>query len=423
MFPNKSAAARIAFGGGSKIRRHLVWLLGAAVLLALPTASAEEQKSQDEIKIGLVLDMSGIYADTNGPGSVAAVKMAIADFGGNVLGKPIKLVVADHQNKADVASNIAREWFDAQHVDAIMDVVGSAPALAVISQATSRNKIVVLNGAGALRITNEACTPTSINWTWDTYALSRGTARAIVKQGYKSWFFVTADYSFGHDLENGAAEVVKANGGEVLGTVRAPINSADFSSFLLQAQSSRAQVIGLANAGADTINSIKQAAEFGLVQGGQKIAGLLVFISDVHSLGLQAAQGMLITSAFYWDRNDETRAWSQRFYKERNSMPTMGQAGAYSATLHYLKAVQAAGTSETKAVLDKMRDTPVNDMFAKNGRIRADGRMVHDMYLFEVKRPAESQKPWDYYKLVSVIPSDEAFQPLAESKCPLVKDK
>jgi branched-chain amino acid transport system substrate-binding protein len=416
----RPTAGRVRFGRcESRVRRAL--LLGAVLLSVSPVASAEEPQSQDEVRIGLVLDMSGIYADTNGPGSVTAANMAIADFGGRVLGKPVKLLVADHQNKADVASNIAREWFDAEHVDAIMDVVGSAPALAVISQATIRNKIVVLNGAGALRITNEACTPTSINWTWDTYALSRGTARAIVKQGYKSWFFVTADYSFGHDLESGASEVIKATGGEVLGAVRAPINNADFSSFLLQAQASHAQVIGLANAGADTINSIKQAAEFGLASSGQRIAGLLVFITDVHSLGLQAAHGMLITSAFYWDRNDETRAWSQRFYAQHNSMPTMGQAGAYSATMHYLKAVQDAGTTETKAVLAKMRDTPVNDMFAKNGRIRADGRMVHDMYLFEVKSPAESRKPWDYYKLVSVIPADEAFQPLAESKCPLVK--
>jgi branched-chain amino acid transport system substrate-binding protein len=347
--------------------------------------------------------------------------MAVEDFGGKVLGKPIEVVAADHLNKPDIASAIVREWFDIQHVDALMDVAASATALAAIDLAKTKNKIVVLNGPGATRITNEACTPISIHYTYDNYALAHGTGSATVKAGYDTWFFLTADYAFGHDLEQITATFVRAGGGRVLGSVRIPMNTLDFSSALLQAQSSKAKVVGLANAGADTTNSIKQAAEFGIVRGGQKMAGLLVFINDVNTLGLDAAQGMLLTNAFYWDRNEESRSWAQRYFQRMSKMPNMTQAGIYSATTHYLKAVEAAGTDATAAVMEKMRSAPINDFFAKNGKIREDGRMVHEMYLYEVKKPAESKGAWDYYKLVATIPADQAFQPLSESKCPLVK--
>ncbi len=385
------------------------------------SAHAQEKISDGVVKIGLIEDMSSIYADITGVGAVTAAKMAVEDFGGKVLGKPIEVVFADHQNKADIASATAREWFDSGHVDALMDVAASATALAAIDVAKEKNKIVILNGPGAARITNEACTPVSVHYTYDNYALSHGTGSAMVKAGYDSWFFITADYAFGHDLEQNTAAVVKASGGRVLGEVRVPINTADFSSALLQAQASKAKAVGLANAGADTTNAIKQAAEFGLVRGGQKLAGLLIFINDVNTLGLPTAQGMLLTNAFYWDRNDESRAWSRRYFQRMNRMPNMVQAGIYSATTHYLAAVAAAGTDDTNAVMEKMRATPINDFFAKDGKIRADGRMVHDMYLYEVKKPDESKEPWDYYKLVATIPADQAFLPLSESKCPLVK--
>jgi branched-chain amino acid transport system substrate-binding protein len=398
--------------------------IAAASALALGvalTAQAQEKISDGVVKIGLIEDMSSLYADITGIGAVTAAKMAVEDFGGKVLGKPIEVVSADHQNKPDIASATAREWFDTQHVDALMDVAASATALAAIEVAKTKNKIVFLNGPGAARITNEACTPVSVHYTYDNYALSRGTGGAMVKAGYDTWFFLTADYAFGHDLEQNTAAVVKASGGQVLGSVRVPINTSDFSSALLQAQSSKAKVVGLANAGGDTINSIKQAAEFGIVRSGQKMAGLLVFINDVNTLGLDAAQGMLLTNAFYWDRNDETRAWAQRYFQRMNKMPNMAQAGIYSATTHYLNAVKAAGTDETSAVMEKMRATPINDFFVKNGKIREDGRMVHEMYLYEVKKPSESSRQWDYYKLVATIPADQAFMPLSESKCPLVK--
>src|ERR1700688_1336566 len=406
------------------MKRWLVIVETAVFLSVAPCdakSQAQEKLSDGVVKIGMIEDMSSIYADITGIGAVTAAKMAAEDFGGKVLGKPIEIVSADHQNKADIASATAREWFDTQHVDALMDVAASATALAAIEVAKNKNKIVVLNGPAAVRITNEACTPVSVHYAYDNYALSHGTGAAMVKAGYDTWFFITADYAFGHDLEQNTAAVVKASGGQVLGSVRVPINSSDFSSALLQAQSSKAKVVGLANAGGDTINSIKQAAEFGIVRGGQKMAGLLVFINDVNSLGLEAAQGMLLTNAFYWDRNDESRAWSQRYFQRMNRMPNMAQAGIYSSTMHYLKAVAAAGTDETDAVMDKMRTTPINDFFAKNGTIREDGRMVHDMYLYEVKKLAESKRAWDYYKPVAEIPADQAFLPVAESKCPLVK--
>jgi branched-chain amino acid transport system substrate-binding protein len=408
------------------MRKSVTAAIGGASLLAYAFAAPAQESNKEKIsdgvvKIGLIEDMSSIYADITGIGAVTAAKMAVEDFGGKVLGMPIEVVSADHQNKADISSATAREWFDNQHVDALMDVAASATALAAVDVAKTKNKIVILNGPGAARITNEACTPVSIHYTYDNYALAHGTGGAMVKAGYDTWFFIAADYAFGHDLEAMTTNVIKANGGQVLGDVRVPINTADFSSALLQAQSSKAKVVGLANAGADTQNSIKQSAEFGIVRGGQKMAGLLVFINDVNSLGLEVAQGMLLTTAFYWDRNDESRAWARRYFQRMNRMPNMAQAGIYSATTHYLKAVAAAGTDATQPVMEKMRATPVNDFFVKNGTLREDGRMVHDMYLYEVKKPAESKGAWDYYKPVAEIPADQAFLPLAQSKCPLVK--
>jgi len=391
------------------------------LLAGAVAAPAQEKISDGVVKIGMIEDMSSIYADITGVGAVTAAKMAVEDFGGKVLSKPIEVVSADHQNKPDIASATAREWFDAERVDALMDVAASATALAAIDVAKNKNKIVILNGSGAARITNEACTPVSIHYTYDNYALSHGTGAAMVRAGYDTWFFLTADYAFGHDREQNTAAVVKASGGQVLGSVRVPINTSDFSAALLQAQSSKAKVVGLANAGADTTNSIKQAAEFGVVRGGQKLAGLLIFINDINTLGLEAAQSMLLTNAFYWDRNDESRAWAKRYFQRMSRMPNMTQAGIYSATTHYLKAVEAAGTDETQAVMEKMRSTAINDFFVKDGKIREDGRMIHDMYLYEVKKPAESKGAWDYYKLVATIPADQAFQPLSDSKCPLVR--
>jgi branched-chain amino acid transport system substrate-binding protein len=402
------------------------WVVALSIATTMGCISAafaqpSGKVSDGVVKIGLLLDMASLYSDITGTGSVTAARMAIDDFGGKVLGKPIELIFADHQNKADIASAKALEWIERGQVDAILDVVASTPSLAVMDAARRKNKIVVLASPAAVTITNEACGPNFVHWTYDTYAMAHGTGEATVKQGYDTWFFLTADYVFGHVLEKNTRDVVTANGGKVLGAVRVPLNTSDFSSFLLQAQASKAKVVGLANAGGDTINSIKQAAEFGIVRGGQKIAGLLVFLNDVHGLGLEVAQGMLLTAAFYWDMNDETRKWSQRFFNLTRRMPNMVQAGQYSTTMHYLRAVEAAGTDETTAVMRRMRSTPINDFFAKNGRIREDGRMVHDMYLFEVKKPSESTGPWDYYKLVATIPGDRAFQPLSESKCSLVK--
>jgi branched-chain amino acid transport system substrate-binding protein len=389
--------------------------------VAMTYAQQPGRISDGVVKIGLLLDMAGIYSDITGAGAVTAAKMAIDDFGGKVRGRPIELVVADHQNKAPLAAELASQWFDRNQVDAILDVVATPPSLAVMEVARRKNKIVILTSPATVTITNEACGPNFVHWTYDTYAMAHGTGEAMVKQGHDTWFFLTADYVFGHVLEQNVRDVVIANGGRVLGSVRVPINTADFSSFLLQAQASKAKVVGLANAGADTINSIKQAAEFGIVRGGQKMVGLLVFLNDVHSLGLETAQGMVLTAAFYWDMDDETRNWSQRFFKLDGRMPNMVQAGQYSSTMHYLRAVEAAGTDETTAVMHQMRSTPINDFFVKNGRIREDGRMVHDMYLFEVKKPSESKGAWDYYKRVATIPGDKAFLPLSESKCALVK--
>jgi branched-chain amino acid transport system substrate-binding protein len=374
------------------------------------------------LKLGAILDMSGIYSDIAGTGSETAAKMAVEDFGGEVLGRTIQIIAADHLNKADLAANIARDMFDNQGVEAIVDVSASATALAVVEVARARHKIVMLSGPGAVRLTNEACSPYTVHYTWDTYAQANVTGLAVVKQGLDTWYFLTADYAFGHDLERDTTNVVKKSAGKVVGSARHPLNTLDFSSFLLQAQASKAKVIGLANAGGDTITSIKQAAEFGLTNSpAQKLSPLLVFVTDIDSVGLETAQGLILAESFYWDLNDETRAFTKRFQERTKRVPTSAQAGIYSSIGHYLKAVKATGTTEAAAVMKAMRDTPVNDMFAKNGKIREDGRMVHDMYLFEVKKPSESKGRWDVYKLLATVPGDQAFQPLEESRCPLLK--
>jgi branched-chain amino acid transport system substrate-binding protein len=399
--------------------------LAAAIAAALATvaAPAAAQVSDNAVRIGVLTDLSGVYSDVSGKGTVIATQMAIDDFVAKE--KPafkVEMVSADHQNKGDIAANKAREWFEREKVDVASELVTTSVALAVQKIAKEKNRIALVSGAASTRITNEDCNDVTVHWTYDTYAVANGTAKAVTKTGGKKWFFLTADYAFGHSLEKDASEVVKANGGEVLGAVRHPFPGTDFSSFLLKAQSSGAQIIGLANAGGDTINSIKQAAEFGVTPK-QSLAGLLMFITDVHSLGLKVTQNMYLTEGFYWNLNDETRAWSKRFFDAHKRMPTMVQAGQYSSVLHYLKAVKAAGTDDTAKVMAQMKKTPVNDFFAKNGSIRADGRMVHDMYLLQVKKPAESTTPWDYYHVRATIPAAEAFQPLAASKCPLVAKK
>jgi len=394
---------------------------GALASLCVGTASAQQGKVSDGIvKIGVLTDMSGLYSDLGGRGSAIAAQMAVDDFGGKVLGAPIQVISADHQNKADIGAGKAREWYEAEKVDMITDLLNSGVGIATAKVAEQKKKVAINVGAASTRLTNEDCNPYSVHYAYDTYALANGTGKAIVKQGGDSWFFLTADYAFGHSLEKDTADVVKASGGKVLGQVRHPLNASDFSSFLLQAQSSKAKIVGLANAGGDTINSIKAANEFGITKN-QSLAGLLVFITDIHSLGLQTAQGMLFTEGFYWDMNDETRKFSKRFFEKAKKMPSMIHAGVYSATTSYLKAVQAAGTDDADVVMAKLKSTPINDVFAKNGTIRADGRMVHDMYLVQVKKPSESKYPWDYYHVKATIPAGEAFQPLAQSKCPLVK--
>ena len=393
----------------------------AVVAFLALTVPASAEISGDVVKIGVLNDMSSLYADISGPGSVEAARMAIADFGGAVNGKKIELISADHQNKPDIGSAIATQWFDNDGVDVVVDVPTSSVALAVQEVARNKGKVFLISGAAASDLTGKACSPTSVHWTYDTVALANGTGSAVVKAGGDTWFFITADYAFGHALERDTAKVVEDNGGKILGKVRAPLNTADFSSFLLQAQSSKAKIIGLANAGGDTINSIKQAAEFGIVEGGQKLAGLLVFITDVNSLGLQTANGLQLTEAFYWDQNDETRAWSKRFFEKMKRQPSMVQAGVYGSVMHYLAAIKATGSDDGLTVVKQMKATPVNDFMTKNGKIRDDGRLVRDMYLFEVKKPSESKGPWDYYKQIAVIPGDEAFKLSGPSQCPLVK--
>ena len=394
----------------------------AAVSLLALSITATQAEDKPPLKIGGILDMSSLYADITGAGSLEAAKMAAEDAGGEVLGRKIEVTAADHLNKADLAANIARDMLDNQGVEMIYDVAASATALAALEVAKSRNKIIMFNGPGSIRLTNEACTPLSVHYVFDTFAQANVTGLAAVKSGLDTWFFLTADYAFGQDLEKDTTNVVLKTGGKVLGSVRHPLNTSDFSSFLLQAQASKAKVIGLANAGGDTINSIKQGAEFGIMKGGQKMSPLLAFVTDIDSVGLETAQGLLLAEAFYWDLNDETRAFSKRFMERvKQRVPTAAQVGVYSSVMHYLKAVKAAGTTDSAAVMKIMKDTPINDMFAKNGRIREDGRMVHDMYLFEVKKPSESKGRWDDYKLLATIPGNEAFQSLELSRCPLVK--
>jgi branched-chain amino acid transport system substrate-binding protein len=373
------------------------------------------------VKIGILNDQSGVYADYGGKYSLEAAKMAIEDFGGEALGQKIELVSADHQNKPDLATSIARRWYEVEGVDMITELTTSSVALAVQELSKEKKKIDIVVGAATSRITGDACTPYGFHWAYDTRALAVGTGGALVKAGGDTWFFLTADYAFGYALEKDTSEIVKENGGKVLGSVRVPLNSSDFSSFLLQAQSSKAKIIGLANAGLDTTNSIKQAAEFGIVRGGQKLAGLLMTLSEVHGLGLEAAQGLVLTEGFYWDQNDRTRAFAERFFKRTGRMPSMIHAGTYSATLQYLKAVKAAGTKDSDAVAKKLKELPVNDAFTDNGKVLENGRMVHDLYLFEVKKPSESKKPWDYYKQLAVVPGDKAFFAVKESGCPLTK--
>ena len=399
--------------------KRLVSSVFASVLAMAATAALAQTKPP--LKLGAILDMSGLYADITGPGSEAAAKMAAEDFGGEVLGRKIEIVAADHLNKADLAASIARDMLDNQGVEAIIDVAASATALAAGEIAKARNKIVIYNGPASIRLSNEACGPYTVHYAYDTFSQANVTGLAAVKSGFETWFFLTADYAFGQDLEKDTTNVVLKSGGKVVGSVRHPLNTSDFSSFLLQAQASKAKVVGLANAGGDTINAIKQAAEFGLTKSGQKLSPLLAFITDIDSVGLETAQGLLLAEAFYWDLNDDTRAFSKRFAERIKRMPTVAQAGIYSSVGHYLKAVKAAGTTEAAAVMKIMKETPINDMFAKNGRIREDGRMVHDMYLFEVKKPSESKGRWDDYKLLATIPGSEAFQSLELSRCPLVK--
>ena len=383
-------------------------------LLAAAPASAHS------VKIGVLNDQSGVYAEDGGKYSVEAAKIAIEDFGGEVLGQKIEWVTADHQNKPDLATSIARRWYDSDGVDMITELTTSSVALAVQELSKEKKKIDIVVGAATSALTGSACSPYGFHWAFDTHALAVGTGGALVKTGGDTWFFLTADYAFGYALEKDTGDIVVANGGKVLGSVRVPLNSSDFSSFLLQAQSSKAKIVALANAGRDTTNSIKQAAEFGTVKQGQKLAGLLMTLTEVHSLGLDAAQGLVLTEGFYWDHDDQSRAFSERFFKRTGRMPSMIHAGTYSATLSYLKAVKSAGTKDAEAVAKKLKELPVDDAFAK-GKVQENGSMVHDMYLFEVKKPSESKKPWDYYKQLAVVPGDQAFLSAKESGCPLTK--
>ncbi len=382
--------------------------------------AAQAQVSGDTIKIGFITDMSGLYTDIDGAGGAEAIKMAIADAGVVIAGKKVEFISADHQNKADIAASKAREWFDQQGVDLLIGGTNSGANLAMAKVAAEKKKIFISIGAGSARLTNEECTPYTVHYAYDTIALARGTGGAIVKQGGKNWYFMTADYAFGASLEKDTAEVVKAQGGKVLGAVKHPLSASDFSSFLLQAQSSGAQILGLANAGGDAINSIKAANEFGITKK-MKLAGLLIFINDVHSLGLNLTQGMYLTDGWYWDQNAESRAWAKRYFEKMKKEPSMLQAGDYSAVSNYLKAVKTTGTDDSDKVMAYLKANKINDMFTKNGVIRPDGRMVHDMYLMEVKKPSESKYPWDYYKVVATIPGDQAYATKAETKCSLWK--
>jgi branched-chain amino acid transport system substrate-binding protein len=406
---------------------RLVSFLATCLLTGIIASSASAQSakiSDGVVKIGVLTDLSGVYSDFSGNGSIVATQMAIDDFGGKVLGAPIELVSADHQNKADIGANIARQWYESGKVDVILDTTNSAVTLAVVGVTKEKNKIVIIGGSSTTRVTTSDCTPNSIQYIYDANALANVTGKALIKAGGKTWYFITVDFAFGHGLEKITSDVVKAAGGNVLGAVRHPLNTGDFSSYLLQAQNSGAQIIALANGGTDTINAIKAANEFGIMRSGkQKVASLLVFISDVHSMGLRQAQNIVLTETFYWDLNEETRAWSKRFFEKTKKMPSMVQAGMYSATMHYLKAIESAGTDATQQVMAKMKETRVNDFFVKNGEIRADGLHVHEMHLFQVKKPEESKYPWDYYKHLATVSADDAFSPMDTAACPFLSGK
>ncbi len=393
--------------------------LWAAAVIAASAGAAAAQGTDGPVKIGVLTDMSGLYADIGGKGSVEAAKMAAEDVG-PVLGQPVAVIFGDHQNKPDVGSSLARQWFDQDGVDIAVDMPNSGVALAVEEVSREKKKIVLYAGPASSDITGPKCSPYAATWMYDTWSLAHVTGSAVVKSGGDSWFFVTADYAFGHALERDTAAVVAASGGKVLGEVPVPLNTADFSSYLLQAQASKAKIIGLANAGGDTINALKQGAEFGITKGGQKFAGLLIFITDVHALGLDTTQGLQLTAPFYWDMNDETRAWSKRFLDRVGHEPAFTQAGVYSEVRHYLEAVKAVGSKDPDKVMAKMRELPINDAMTHDGHLRIDGRVVRDMYLFQVKTPADSKAPWDYYKLIEKVPGDEATRPLDQGNCPLV---
>ncbi|PTM78331.1 amino acid/amide ABC transporter substrate-binding protein (HAAT family) [Cereibacter johrii] len=392
----------------------------SAVSLAALAAPAAAQVSDDLVKVGILNDQSGVYADFGGKYSYEAALMAVEDYGGSVLGKKVEVVTADHQNKADIASNIARQWYDTEQVDAIMELTTSSVALAVQALSQEKKKITITTGAATTELTGKQCSPYGFHWAYDTHALAIGTGGALVEQGGDSWYFLTADYAFGYSLEENTGAVVKEKGGQVLGAVRHPLSTTDFSSFLLQAQASGAKVIGLANAGLDTQNAIKQAGEFGIVQGGQRLAALLFTLAEVHGLGVESAQGLTLTESFYWNRNEESAEFGKRFMERTGAMPNMIHAGTYSAVLSYLKAVEAAGSDETEAVSAKLHELPVEDVFAKGGKVAPNGRMISDVYLLEVKKPGESDVPWDYYNVLATIPGDQAYLDPAQSGCPLV---
>jgi branched-chain amino acid transport system substrate-binding protein len=401
-------------------RLGLLLRAGCAALAIVSAALAAKAGPDDPVKIGVLTDMSGPYSDVGGPGSVEAVKMAIEDFGGSALGKPVVIVSGDHQNKADIGSNIARKWFDVDGVDMVTDLTNSAVALAVQALAKDQKKINLVSSTHTTELTNKACSPYGVHWTFDAYALSAGTAGAVAREGAKKWYFISADYTFGRNLEENAEKILAKYGAQTIGKSRHPLNNSDFSSNLLQAQASGADVIAVANTGNDLSNLMKQAAEFQIGKS-QKLVMLSAFVTDIHAMGLDNAKGSVLTEAFYWNRDADSRKWSERFFKKMGKMPTMIQAGSYSATLHYLGAVNAAGSKDADKVMQKMRDTPINDIFWKNGRIREDGVMTHDMLLIQVKSPEQSKEPWDYYDVIGVIPGEQAFQPLSESACPLIK--
>jgi len=402
-------------------RHVLAWATALALSTTVLSTPSLAQVSDDVVRIGVLTDLSSWGRDNSGPGSVEAAKMAVEEFGKTVLGKPIEIISADHQMKSDVGVQIARNWFDNGKVDAVVDIPNSAIAIAVHNLARERNRIALLSGPGSSALTDDLCSPNTVQFAYDTYALSKVTASAVIAEGGKSWYFITADYAFGSQLENDATRFIKASGGTVVGGVRHPTNTADFSSFALQAQNSRANVVAFANAGQDTDNSIKQSGEFGLVKGGQKLVGLLMFDTDVHAIGLDAAQGTYLTTASYWNMNDKTRAWSKKFFAKTNVMPTMIQTGVYGSVLHYLKAIKAAGTDDPAKVMAKMRELPIEDTFVHGGKLREDGRVIRDMYLAKVKKPSESKEPWDYLDIVKTVKGEDAYRPVSESKCPLLK--